>query len=620
MHQKFEEFSGEKSAQPEGSHVVDSNQKKEGSGLGFVSYLKDIKLELPKFNGDNSHAWLYKIEKYFSVHSIPGPVRLQMVAFHLEGQAASWYQWLDRNGALTDWDSFVSAVQERFGSSIYDDPLGQIAKLVQTGRVAPFRADFEALMNQIVDVPTSMFLNFVIWGLKQEIRRELFLAPPATLQEAMAKAQLYEERNDDLFCHFQRDNIRTNSGSPILSRSSTASLHHGGITRQPHVPKIPIKCLTLAEIQDKREKGLCFSCDEKFNLNHRCKNRVMILLGGESSEEGYDDINQENFHEPFAKLDEETEVSLHTLTNTPNPRIFRITATHHQEPVEVLIDTGSHNNFIQEGLVNLLGIPSSTTKRFRVYMGNGQHLWCDRMCSQVSLILQGHEFHIDLYVLPILGLDVVLGMQWLRTLGPCLHDHEALTMEFSWNNQKICLNGNQISKPDSVSYNQLCTLISKGYCTTFFALVETESTREENLEFLQIPVAGRELLEKYSMVFDEPKSLPPHRSVDHRIHLLPGSVPVNVRPYHYPYFQKDTIEKLVQELLANGFIRRSTIPYSSPVLLVKKKDGSWRFCVDYRALNALTIRDRFPIPTIDELFDELKAARVFSKLDLKGIF
>ena len=105
-------------------------------------------------------------------------------------------------------------------------------------------------------------------------------------------------------------------------------------------------------------------------------------------------------------------------------------------------------------------------------------------------------------------------------------------------------------------------------------------------------------------------------NIDHKIHLQPGSALVNLRPYRYPYFQKDFLEKLVKEMLDCSFICHSNSPYYSPVLLVKKKDGSWRFCVNYRALNGVTIKDRFPIPTIDELHDELGGAEVFSKLDL----
>ena len=107
---------------------------------------------------------------------------------------------------------------------------------------------------------------------------------------------------------------------------------------------------------------------------------------------------------------------------------------------------------------------------------------------------------------------------------------------------------------------------------------------------------------------------------EHHIHLLPQTTPINVRPYRYPHFQKAEIEKQIAAMLVANLIQPSHSPFSSPILLVKKKDGSWRCCVDYQALNAVTIKDRFPMPTIDELLDDLGQAVWFSKLDLRQGF
>ena len=117
------------------------------------------------------------------------------------------------------------------------------------------------------------------------------------------------------------------------------------------------------------------------------------------------------------------------------------------------------------------------------------------------------------------------------------------------------------------------------------------------------------LLQSFDDVFTPPTGLPPSCSCDHRIHLLPDKAPVAVSPYRYPQ---------CATMLEQGIIRPRTSPFSAPIFLVKKHDGTWRFCVVYKALNNQTVKDKFPIPIVEELIDELHGAWFFTKLDLRA--
>ena len=120
------------------------------------------------------------------------------------------------------------------------------------------------------------------------------------------------------------------------------------------------------------------------------------------------------------------------------------------------------------------------------------------------------------------------------------------------------------------------------------------------------------------MIFEVPTELPPRRSHDHKIPLIDKSKVVRIRPYQYPAVQKTELEKLVSELLDAGVIRDSFSSFASLVVMMKKKDGMWRLCVDYKQLNQMTVKDKFPIPLVEELLDELAKAVYFSKLDLRS--
>jgi hypothetical protein len=120
----------------------------------------------------------------------------------------------------------------------------------------------------------------------------------------------------------------------------------------------------------------------------------------------------------------------------------------------------------------------------------------------------------------------------------------------------------------------------------------------------------------YPDVFSEVKGLPLDREIEFSINLIPRTQPIRKAPYRMAPIELRKLEEQLQKLLDRGFIRPSVSPLGAPVLFVKKKDGSMWMCIDYREMNRVTIKDKYPLPKIDDLFDQLKGATVFSKIDL----
>ncbi|MCO5564362.1 hypothetical protein L7F22_018022 [Adiantum nelumboides] len=147
---------------------------------------------------------------------------------------------------------------------------------------------------------------------------------------------------------------------------------------------------------------------------------------------------------------------------------------------------------------------------------------------------------------------------------------------------------------------------------------EKKETQSSNLSSLD--VSRRDILDEYADCFLEALSgqLPPERPQDHSIDLIPGSAAPNKPPYKVSAAQQEEIMTQANEFLQKGHIQPNSSPFCSPVLLVPKKDGSWRMCFDYRALNKITVKNKFPIPHIDDVLDRLQGASFFNKIDLKS--
>jgi hypothetical protein len=124
-------------------------------------------------------------------------------------------------------------------------------------------------------------------------------------------------------------------------------------------------------------------------------------------------------------------------------------------------------------------------------------------------------------------------------------------------------------------------------------------------------------MEEYRDIFSSPTRVPTHCQVKHPIDLTPGAPLPNGPVYHHSLMENDEIKCQIQEMLQKGHIQPNSSPCRSPIVLVQKKYGTWRLCIDYRALNKITVRNRYPIPRIDDLLDQLKGEKFFNKIDLK---
>ncbi|GJX00586.1 reverse transcriptase [Tanacetum coccineum] len=366
---------------------------------------------------------------------------------------------------------------------------------------------------------------------------------------------------------------------------------------QTVVPNRPRKQLTQQEMAERRAKHLCFYYDQRYSPGHKCSGQMYCLEVAGCEEEIKDEDSVDSEIDQVIVREEEVmpQVSLNAMNGVNSYQTMRIKGHVGKQVVHMLIDCGSTHNFLDLQAAKRIGCRMNKMCPLQVAVANGQVMSSVYMCKNFKWNLQGHEFVTDVMILPLGGCGMVLGIQWLATLGTIQCDFKKL--------------GRQIGS----SLSQIGGEISlMALCVCSATLMQMNGSNAQSESQIQT------LLKEFETVFETPKELPPNRSHDHTIPLLPNTPSINVRPYRHPPNQKDAIELMVNELLEAGIIRNSQSLFSSPIVMVKKKDGTWRMCVDYRMLNMYTIKDKFPIPLIEELLDELNGAKVFTKLDLRS--
>jgi hypothetical protein len=364
-------------------------------------------------------------------------------------------------------------------------------------------------------------------------------------------------------------------------------------------------------LEERKEKGLCFNCDNKYSKGHKCGEKKLFYIDCEVEEEkepSQDENVESNSSEELTPT-----ISCNALARISTPQTLKIEGYVKKKKVIVLIDSGSTHNFIHYKLAKDLNCFVYPTPKFQVMIVDGGTINFSRKCNKINLTMGEYVMNIPMISIPMGGADVVLGIQWLQSLGIMAFNFQEIFMKFSLEGKEIELRGITGKPSKVISSNGMKKLLKKGHRGVNAQLCSLDVQTSKP----SIPLDLQGIIDKNSKVFEDiPKGLPPTRNHDHDIHLIPGSVPPNIRPYRYPYAQKSEIERMVEEMLKASIIRPSQSSYSAPVVMVFKKDGTWCMCPDYRELNKITIKDNFPILVIDELLDELHGEIYLTKLDL----
>lgn len=284
-------------------------------------------------------------------------------------------------------------------------------------------------------LPPSFLLSCFISGLASDVRREVQALQPLSLIEVAALARLQEEK-----LHEARRSAR-NKGILLTSVAS-----HNRFPNNPKPPVPHFKRLTPTEMSLRREKGLCFNCDEKFSPGHKCVSNSFVLIMEEDEPQETNTIlnpcESKLLLEPEPNLTlNQAQISFHALLGHLAPETLRLVGRISTHNAVILVDGGSTHNFIQERLVKSLGLKAQSTCSLKVMVGNGNEIECHQICPQVKIHIQSHTFTVDLHVLPLSGADIVLGVQWIKSLGPILTDYNDLSMKFLKNGKMIELRG-----------------------------------------------------------------------------------------------------------------------------------------------------------------------------------
>ncbi|KAL0537454.1 hypothetical protein IC582_026432 [Cucumis melo] len=563
--------------------------------------------------------WLSSLETIFRYMKCPEDQKVQCAVFMLTDRGTAWWETTERmlGGDVSQitWQQFKESFYAKFFSASLRDAKRQEFLNLEQGdmTVEQYDAEFDMLSRfapEMIATEAARADKFVR-GLRLDIQGLVRAFRPATHADALRLAvdlSLQERANSSKTAGRGSTSGQKRKAEqqpvPVPQRNFRSGGEFRRFQQKPFEAGEVARGKPLCTTCGKHHLGrclfgtrTCFKCRQEGHTADRCP----LRLTGNAQNQGAGAPHQGRV---FATNKTEAEKAGTVVTGTlPVLGHYAL----------VLFDSGSSHSFISSTFVLHARLEVEPLHHvLSVSTPSGGCMLSKERVKACQIEIAGHVIEVTLIVLDMLDFDVILGMDWLAANHASI---DCSRKEVTFNPPSMASfkfkGGGSKSLPQVISAIRASKLLSQG---TWGILASVVDTREADVSLSSEPV-----VRDYPDVFpEELPGLPPHREVEFAIELEPGTVPISRAPYRMAPTELKELKVQLQELLDKGFIRPSVSPWGAPVLFVKKKDGSMRLCIDYRELNKVTVKNRYPLPRIDDLFDQLQGATVLSKIDLRS--
>eukprot|EP00253_Pinus_taeda_P028424 PITA_28424 len=397
-------------------------------------------------NGNGYHE--AQMEHYFKLnHILDYVTQLMLGSMYLDNERCQWWEWHQRrSGAFRTWNEFTKDLQYCFDQE--SSFLGRLTKLRQTDTVEEYITAFESLAFHTWGLSDAFYMECFISSLKEAIKAQVLLHHPPSWMEACKVARNVERA---LAVQYGRPNFSA-KGRPPQAHNTTQTLK--------------VQKVSPAEMAERRKKGLCYYYDEKYSPGHKCKEPKLFQIDATDYISTEEDPPLEE-HEPLEEDNQQDNVSdepviqLHALVGISSPQTLKIRGFIKHFPVVVLIDSGSTHNFIHQKVTERVHCFVQVVSNFQVQIVDGGTMKCEGRCENVKLQMGDYQLKTHMFDIHMGGCDIVLGAEWLRTLGPITMDFQELYMSFKQNNHTHTLRGLQAGAPSIISSHRMEKLLKR---------------------------------------------------------------------------------------------------------------------------------------------------------------